>query len=99
MVAQNHSGEFVHTIEKKRKVYAFQQSYWEPPKAAAQSYAHHKLARKNADLITCYVTKPMCNNMRHAQLPAGLCHTRPKCLLVAIKLLQQLLMLLLKRRC
>ncbi len=26
--------------EKKRKVYAFQQSYREPPKAAARSYDH-----------------------------------------------------------
>ena len=41
----------------------------------------------------------MCNYMRHAQLPARLCHARLKCLLVAIKLLQQLLMVLLNGRC
>lgn len=41
----------------------------------------------------------MCNNMRHAQLPARLGHTRLKCLLVAINLLHQRLMLLLSRRC
>lgn len=62
-------------------------------------HAHHKLARKNAILITCYVTKLMCSDIRHAQLPARLCHTRLKCLLVAIKLLQQLLMLLLNGLC
>lgn len=60
---------------------------------------HTKAGKENANLTTCYVTKLMCSNTRHAQLPARLRHTGLKSLLVAIKLLQQLLVLLLNGRC
>ena len=39
-------------LKKKRKIYAYQQSYWEPHKAAARSYDHRSWPKGKGKVLT-----------------------------------------------